>query len=470
MTRSFYSSAIVLTAIYLAIALFHSIIFFRLGAAIYDFPSIRDWLVFTYGVSLAWSLLMLKYYHERKYQLTFWALAASIAASLFQFYLFYKLIITRELSIAYVIATFLLLTTGVLYALSLIFSAAGKRQWLKSAGILQLLLGIAMVLSFVWALVSISARVNGTIERLEQWISLVSSLIPVLFICNFARERATAEKTNTVATTWNDVIHIASLIAVVATFFFVPRFASESLRSPDDPNNASEHLRRIADPFEARTFVGSDGDSLPYRLMKPLDYDSMTRYPLVVCLHGSSAVGTDNVKQVAATLPARLLSTAGNRKKYPAFLFVPQCPRGFGWGGLPEHPSIDSLVFEAIAALENEYSIDAQRRYVTGYSMGGYGAWHFICTRPAIFAAAIPICGGGDPAFAKNIVDIPVWAFHGAKDMNVPVNHTRDMIEALKQAGGHPRYTEYPHAAHNIWAEVTGTTELTEWLFAQKRD
>lgn len=471
MTNSFYASAVFLTGIYVAVALFHSITFFRLGAAMYDLPSIAGWSVFMYLISLTWSLLMLKYYHGRRYQLAFRTLTASIGASIFQFYLFYKLIITRELSMAYVVATTLLLATGILYALSLIFSAAGKRPWLKTAGILHVLLGLTMTLSFVWAVVSVSARVNGSIERLEQWIALTSSLIPVLFICNFLSERATAEKTGAAATdTWNDVIRLASMITVAATFFFIPRFALETLRPMEESNNLNERLWTIARPFEARTFIGNQGDSLVYRLMKPLDYDSLRRYPLVVCLHGSSAVGTDNVKQVAATLPAQLLSNAENRKKYPAFLFVPQCPLGFGWGGLPEHPSVDSLVFEAIAALEKEYSIDTKRRYVSGYSMGGYGAWHFICTRPEMFAAAVPICGGGDPAYGDKVANIPVWAFHGAKDLNVPVSETRGIIEAMKQAGGNPRYTEFPDAAHNIWAEVTQTTELPEWLFAQERE
>jgi predicted peptidase len=131
---------------------------------------------------------------------------------------------------------------------------------------------------------------------------------------------------------------------------------------------------------------------------------------------------------------------------------------------------VDTLVFETIAALEHEFSIDSKRRYVSGYSMGGYGAWYFIGTRPKIFAAAVPMCGGGDPGLAKNMVDIPVWAFHGAKDMNVPAGDTRDIIEAIKNAGGNPRYTEFPDAAHNIWKEVTETPGLLEWLFDQRRD
>ncbi|HEX8037934.1 MAG TPA: dienelactone hydrolase family protein [Chryseosolibacter sp.] len=471
MTRSFYSAAITFIGIYVALALFQSILFLHLGAAIYDVPSVARWLIFLYVVGFIWSILMLTYYHAKGYLLAFWTCAASTGTSVIQFYLFYNLLISRQLSPSYVIATVSLMATGISYALALIFSQAGRRQWLKIAGVAQLFLGALMLTSFVWAIASVSARVNGTIVMLEQCISVIGSLSPLLFVFNFMSERAAATDTGEVhAGNWEHAVGIAAIFAFAAACYFVPPFAVESLRSPDDPALIGEGLKRVAEPFEARTFAGSHGKSLPYRLMKPLDYDSTRQYPLVVCLHGSSAVGADNVKQVAATLPARLLSTAENRKKYPAFLFVPQCPRGFGWGGLPEHPAVDSLVFEAIAALEKEFPIDSKRRYVAGYSMGGYGAWHFIAARPEVFAAAVPMCGGGDPASARNIVGIPVWAFHGAKDMNVPVTETRQIIEALRQAGGHPRYTEFPDAAHNIWPEVTQTTELPEWLFAQKRE
>jgi predicted peptidase len=128
------------------------------------------------------------------------------------------------------------------------------------------------------------------------------------------------------------------------------------------------------------------------------------------------------------------------------------------------------LVFETISALEEEFPLDTDRRYVAGNSLGGYGTWHLICARPELFAAAIPISGGGNPALARNIVDMPIWAFHGQKDRNVPVSGSRDIIEAIKKAGGNPRYTEYPDKAHNISKHVTDTPDLLDWLFAQQRD
>jgi len=207
-----------------------------------------------------------------------------------------------------------------------------------------------------------------------------------------------------------------------------------------------------------------------YRLMKPLDYDAKNKYPLVVWLHHGGAPGTDNFRQIEGSGAAQLLSEPVNRKKYPAFLFVPQCPPGSSWGGNSSYPAVDSLVFETISALEKEFDIDVKRRYVTGVSMGGFGTWHFICTRPKMFAAAIPVCGGGDPGLAQNIANEPIWAFHGRKDRSVPVKLSRDMIEAIKKAGGNPRYTEFPDEGHNIWNEVNNTPGLLDWLFAQKRE
>jgi predicted peptidase len=166
---------------------------------------------------------------------------------------------------------------------------------------------------------------------------------------------------------------------------------------------------------------------------------------------------------------AEALSTDVNRKQYPAFIFVPYCPDGEGWGGIPGYPSLDSLVYETINALADP-AIDVKRRYVTGLSRGAYGTWQFICTRPDMFAAAMPVSGAGDPKLAPKAVHVAVWAFHGAKDKNVPVSGSRDMIAAIKKAGGHPEYTEFPDEAHNIWDRVSKTPGLWDWLFAQKRE
>jgi predicted peptidase len=191
--------------------------------------------------------------------------------------------------------------------------------------------------------------------------------------------------------------------------------------------------------------------------------------PLVISLPYGGQPGTDKIRQIEGASAAELLSIDSNRQKYPAFLFIPHRPPGAGWGGISSYPPVDSLVYEAITSLDQQYGIDVKRRYVTGISLGGYGTWHFISTRPDLFAAAIPVCGAGDPALVRKMINVHVWAFHGRHDRNVPVSGSRDMIEAFKKTGGNPKYTEFPNKAHNIWYEVTTTPGLLDWLFAQQQ-
>jgi predicted peptidase len=189
----------------------------------------------------------------------------------------------------------------------------------------------------------------------------------------------------------------------------------------------------------------------------------------MVGLHHGGLHRNDNVKQLTSSL-VPLLSSDSNRKKYRTFKFVPQSPEGKGFGRAPSSFSIDSLVFEAIIDFEKEFNINKTRRYVLGALGGGYGTWNFISSRPEMFAAAIPISGGGDPKFASSLTNVAIWVFHGAKDKDVPVNLSRDMIEAIKKADGNPKYTEYPNKGHIIGNEVENTQGLLDWLFQQKRE
>jgi dienelactone hydrolase len=109
------------------------------------------------------------------------------------------------------------------------------------------------------------------------------------------------------------------------------------------------------------------------------------------------------------------------------------------------------------------------RVYVTGISMGGFATWETLIRYPEKFAAAIPVCGGGDVSHADRIKNIPIWAFHGANDSTVPVQCSRSMVEMIERAGGHPRYTEYPGVGHNSWDCAYAEPELLSWLFSQKR-
>jgi predicted peptidase len=228
--------------------------------------------------------------------------------------------------------------------------------------------------------------------------------------------------------------------------------------------------------FEALQYKDAGGATLLYRLLKPgPTAPAQQSHPLLVFLHGAGERGSDNEAQLKHG--KEMMLTAA--RKYGAFVLVPQCPAGekwvdVDWGRseqkMPEKPAQSlRLLVELIARLQKEYPIEADRLYVMGLSMGGYGTWDMIQRYPDMFAAAVPICGGGDETQAERIAKIPVWAFHGAKDTTVSVSRSRNMIQAIKAAGGEPKYTEYPDVGHFAWVPAFRDPEMLKWLFTQRR-
>src|SRR5581483_4791158 len=143
------------------------------------------------------------------------------------------------------------------------------------------------------------------------------------------------------------------------------------------------------------------------------------------------------------------------QQHWPSFVVVPQLSASQSWVNVPAwhgsysqpaQPSVGLLVAkEILDSLQKEYmGIDANRLYVTGLSIGGYGTWDAIERWPGYFAAAAPVAGAGDPSKAALLKNLPIWAFQGSADLSVPVAGSRDMIAAIQAAGGHPRYTEFP--------------------------
>ena len=141
-----------------------------------------------------------------------------------------------------------------------------------------------------------------------------------------------------------------------------------------------------------------------------------------------------------------------------------------GAGTFPDEPSEPlRLALEVVDGLIAIGRVDPDRVYVTGLSMGGYGTWCAAGLPGARFAAAAPICGGGDPQWASRYAGLPLWAFHGDADNIVPVRRAREMIEAIRADGGNPKYTEYPGVNHASWNQAYADDAFHEWLFAQKR-
>jgi predicted peptidase len=196
---------------------------------------------------------------------------------------------------------------------------------------------------------------------------------------------------------------------------------------------------------------------LNYLLFLPEGYDKADKpFPMILFLHGAGETG-DNLSMVKKHGPPKIVE---KKKDFPFIVVSPQAPRR-GWN--PE--ALSALLDDVVA----HYKVDKDRIYLTGLSMGGFGTWALAAAYPEKFAAIVPICGGGNPAIANKIKDIPTWVFHGGKDRAVPVKRSEDMVKALKEAGGHPKFTVYPEAGHDSWTKAYNDPALYKWLLEQKR-
>lgn len=234
---------------------------------------------------------------------------------------------------------------------------------------------------------------------------------------------------------------------------------------------------RAAEEFEARVYTDPAGKTLPYRLLIPKGYAAGKQYPLVMFFHGAGERGDDNKAQLVHG--ASVFTKAENREKFPCFVLAPQCPKKQQWvdmpwgedsGVRPEKPSeAMRLALGAMDAVIKEFGVDTQRVYVTGLSMGGYATWDCITRFPERFAAAAPVCGGGDEkTVTAAVAKVPVWAFHSDDDNVVKVRRTRGMIQAMKDAGGEPKYFEYFGLGHFSWGKAYDEPELLAWMFSQR--
>lgn len=197
--------------------------------------------------------------------------------------------------------------------------------------------------------------------------------------------------------------------------------------------------------------------TLDYLLYLPPDYAQKPAWPLMLYLHGAGERG-DNLERVKTHGPPKLIAAG---KQFPFIVVSPQCPKDRRWEPLELSALVDEIT--------EKYKVDKDRIYVSGLSMGGFGTWALAGHSPDRFAALAPICGGGDPQFARWISHIPVWVFHGAKDPVVPVSRSESMVEALKKKGGNPKLTVYPEAGHDSWTQAYNDPELYTWLLQQRR-
>ena len=230
----------------------------------------------------------------------------------------------------------------------------------------------------------------------------------------------------------------------------------------------------LADRFERRTHK-SDW-TMPYRVFPP----AARHAPLVLYLHGSGGVGTDNEKQLGLgnIFGTLVWALPENQAQHPCCIVAPQTDRGWAKyqasadGAARVVPGFGDgarLALEIVRAVGREFAIDERRIYVAGQSMGGAGVWNLIAHRPQVFAAAAVCCGSATPDDVARAARVPLWSFHGDADRTVPVAVSRERIAALRKAGGRPLYTEYAGVDHNVWEWAFTEPALPEWLFAQRR-
>jgi predicted peptidase len=206
----------------------------------------------------------------------------------------------------------------------------------------------------------------------------------------------------------------------------------------------------------------AEGHGLSYRIFgaRKLRGPDEKGYPLVIYLHGRGG----DVMTPEQPGDARSFSAEDNYRKRTCIIIAPQCPKDASWDGTNAEG-----VVEIIEDLTKNLSIDKKRIYLTGYSMGGYGTFHLLAKEPKLFAAAVPIAGGGNPSSAEEFKNVPVWVFHGAKDDVVKPDQSKRMVEALQKEKAEVKFTEYPDGDHGISGRVYADTAMHEWLFGKTR-
>jgi len=238
------------------------------------------------------------------------------------------------------------------------------------------------------------------------------------------------------------------------------------------------------DIYEKKEFVFAERKILPYRILYPVNYDKTKKYPLLLLLHGAGERGMDNEKQLA--WGSKLFITEENRKKFPAIVIFPQCPEESFWAVMktdqtkqPPARTFDYSVEpnwplaaanELVKKISNEEGVDKKQIFISGLSMGGMGTFESVYRYPDMYAAALPICGGGDVNhYDKRIAKVPFWIFHGAVDAVVNPQLSRDMVEKLKSLKAEVRYSEYPGVNHDSWKNAFAEPDYLSWMLSHKK-
>jgi len=220
MNRNFYIFTILLLGLTTISGLWETMIRFQIGSQIFAKPSFVAWFTGTNIVSLAGSIFLLKYYHYKKYWFTFSAGALATLANVFLAVVIIVVLSTQKPQSLYLPVLFVVLGAGLLYSVSLIFSGSGKMFWLRTAGIITFILSLLLLSTVIWTLTSQNIQ-NGVLEKINQWSTLVSSLIPVVFIMNFVNEISALKEKNTHAPVKKSTTNLLNAFVLVPFTFIM---------------------------------------------------------------------------------------------------------------------------------------------------------------------------------------------------------------------------------------------------------
>lgn len=202
-------------------------------------------------------------------------------------------------------------------------------------------------------------------------------------------------------------------------------------------------------------------NSMGYKLFLPHLYEDLqdTSFPLILFLHGVRKRGSD----LHLLDGYGLTHIAEQSENFPCIVVAPQCPSDTVW---PEHRD---TVLHLLSEVIEQFRVDRQSVYVTGFSMGANGVWDLAANTEGVFAAAVPLAGWYEPQAASRLTSIPIWTFHGEDDDDVPISKTEEIVNAIKNAGSTPKFTRYPGFKHFIMDVTYTNPELYKWLLENKR-
>lgn len=242
-----------------------------------------------------------------------------------------------------------------------------------------------------------------------------------------------------------------------------------ALTLPESKTTPSPAALETASPrsgagFLDKVYRGPDGSESKYVVFVPRTYEGAKLFPAILFLHGSGARGSDGQLPVRGGLAKAIKA---KNEEFPFIVIFPQAHEDENWGAESEGGKRALAILNQVL---KDYRIDEERISLTGVSMGGFGIWSLAVSDPKRWASIVPICHGGDTNTAARLKDVPCWCFHGDADKVIPVQRSREMVEAIQKAGGRPLYQEFPGIDHNSCADrVYAMNDLYEWMLLQNR-